>query len=178
MSLLHTIGKIIILAGITTTSIVASNNPARAEERACVMTKDGKTVCGKLLSSKNEPDNSSPISNFQKDKKGHPFLLKGCRRASNNKNFVECTFIITTRKENDSVMLRSNSIVDSTGKSYGGWAVAVNTGNIDKLEMSPGIEYFADFGFNNIPEQVDRVSFLNIKVDNQTLQFRNIPISE
>jgi hypothetical protein len=177
MSQNFNIGKVIVFASMMTGIHCFHSNSASADQRACVMTDENKTVCGKLINKK-EPIVSTASPNFQKDKKGHTFLLRNCIRTDTR---LACTLAITTRKDDDSVEVGQHSIIANTGKTYGYSDVVFNGsgyGGYRIQQMSPGTEYFIDLIFVDIPEQVTRASVLNVAIDQKIVQFRNIPISE
>jgi hypothetical protein len=172
------VGKFIFFAGMVTAILFGHSTSASADQRACVMTDEGKTVCGKLINKK-EPIVTANNPNFQRDKKGHTFLLKNCIRTNTS---LSCTLAITTKKDNDTVFVSRHSIIANTGKTYGDTTVSFNGANYGGYQinqMSPEIEYFINLVFeNNIPEEVTRASVLNVEIDGKIVQFRNIPISD
>jgi hypothetical protein len=177
MSQSFNIGKVIVFVSMVTGIHCFHSNSASADQRVCVMTDESQTVCGKLINKK-EPIISVVSPNFQKDKKGHTFLLRNCIRTNNN---LACTLAITTKKDDDTILVGQHSIIANTGKTYGHSSVSFNGSTYNGYgiqQMSPGIEYFVDLVFEDIPEQVTRASVLNVAIDQKIVQFRNISISD
>jgi hypothetical protein len=184
MNLIHQVGKFIFVASISITNLYIYNTPAKAEERVCIMSDQGKPVCGKPIVKKEERKPSQGYG-FQKDKYGRTFVVEGCRRSS---EVVRCTVLIKTTKEKDILLVYggygNSSMVDSSGQIHKCYQMDIG-GKVDgsyNIGTATGNESFIDFIFNDVPQQFTRASFLNIIVQNNgegqhPVQFRNIPIS-
>jgi hypothetical protein len=165
-----------VLAGVFLASFSIEINPASAQQRACVITDEGNTVCGKLTT---QPKKTNQTSGQRKEVNKYVFLLKGCRRSDSN---IKCTLQITNKSvERDLITsARSNTstIIDSVGKAYSGSNVEIGgqTGGELRTTISPGIDYTAEFNFQDIPEQITQAPVLNLYLDGK-IQFRNVSFS-
>jgi hypothetical protein len=184
MNLVRNIQQASLLAGIISASLFICNNPARADQKACVVTDAGMTVCGRLTSLKPPTSNRPPVSNNQVQIDKMIFSLKGCRR---DEKVVKCTFEITNKGKEEKVLgsdTRGSYIVDSTGTSYrantldlGGTLFSEsNLGT--NATIVPGIESLASINIMNVPTEITQAKVLEFNTNlGKKVQFRNVPIS-
>jgi hypothetical protein len=166
-----------VLAVVFLASFPIDSNPASAQQRACVITDEGNTVCGKLTT---QAKKSNQTSGQRKEINGFVLLLKGCKRSDTN---IKCTLQITNKGAERQFTIRADydtsTIVDSVGKSYSGSTVEIG-GRVGRegltTTISPGIDYIAEMNFENIPEGLTRVPVLNLYLDGK-VQFRNVSFS-
>jgi hypothetical protein len=182
MSLVRNIQQASFLAGIISTSLFAFNNPARADQKACVITDAGATVCGRLTSLK-PPANRPPVSNNQVQIDKMIFSLKGCKR---DEKVVKCTFEIANRGKDEKEVrsgTMSSYIVDSNGTSYqpdtldmGGRLFGQY--NVGEATIVPGIDSFVSINITSIPTEITQAKILEFNTNlGKKVQFRNVPIS-
>jgi hypothetical protein len=159
------------------TSLLGFINPVLSQQRACVITDEGTTVCGKLTTSAKKPNRSlEKRQEFDK----FVFSLKGCRRQDEN---IKCDFAIANRGSEDRLLYvyADSSLVDSNGRSYFGSSLEIgeksSKGEIP-LTVSPGINYNAILTFENVPERITQVPLLNIKTYQKLIQFRNVDFTK
>jgi hypothetical protein len=62
MNLVRMFAQTSVLASIVLTSLSIYSNPASAQQRACVITDEGATVCGKLTTQTNKTNQLLQIS--------------------------------------------------------------------------------------------------------------------
>jgi hypothetical protein len=173
MNLFRIIQQSGILVGIASMGLVSSN-PASAQQRVCVITDEGVTVCGKLTTQTKKPNQNI---GQRKEVDKFIFLLKGCKRSDTT---IRCNLIINNKGEERSLYIHAgeeySTIVDSVGKAYSGSIVDIGGKSSNGLHtvISPGIDYNADIIFENIPEQVTQASVLNLYLHSQKVQFRNV----
>jgi hypothetical protein len=160
-----------VLAGVFLASFPIDSNPASAQQRACVITDEGNTVCGKLTT---QPKKSS--SGYRKEVKDYIFVLKGCRRSDTT---IKCSLFVTKRgaEETFTVHPSLSSIIDFNGRSYKGSTVgaAGQTDSSMNIAIYPGIDSTVDITFENIPEQIAKVPLLKILIGEE-VQFRNVSL--
>jgi hypothetical protein len=184
MNLVRNIQQASLLAGIISASFLVYNNPARADQKACVITDEGATVCGKLTSIR-PPANRPPVLDNQVQVDKITFSLKGCRR---DDKVVKCTFEIVNRgKEEKQLMSRTadSYMIDSNGTSYRGYQLDIggevsNYDMMGSLKVSPNLDYFVSITIADIPQEVNKAKILEFKFKNRLskpVQFRNVPIS-
>jgi hypothetical protein len=183
MNLVRNIQQASLLTGLVLASLFVCNNPARADQKACVITDEGATVCGKLTSIK-PPTNRPPVADNQVQTDKITFSLKGCKRYG---KAVQCTFEIVNRgKEEKELMSRTadSYMIDSTGTSYRGYQLDIGgeLSNYDmtgRLKVSPNLDYLVSITINDIPQEVNKAKILEFKFKNRLskpVQFRNVPI--
>jgi hypothetical protein len=173
------------LASIVLTSLSIYSNPASAQQRVCVITDEGSTVCGKLTTQTKKPNLPS---GYRKEVDKFVFLLKGCSKSD---TIVKCTVQITNKGEERKLIARTNTpgstsgshLVDSMGKYRTASTIEMG-GNVSvsyvsdvSAVISTGIDYVADLTFKDVPEQMTQVPILNFVTDKGRIQFRNIPFS-
>lgn len=165
-----------VLASIVLASISIDINLASAQQRACVITDEGSTVCGKLTTQSKKP---TQTAGQRKEADGYVFLLKGCKRLDTN---IKCRLSITNKGAERNLFAAgtsgNSSIIDSVGKAYPGSTVEIG-GKSDVsvvTTISPGIDYVAEFNFENVPTQITQAPVLNLHLDNK-VQFRNVSFS-
>lgn len=160
-----------VLASVFLASFPIDSNPASAQQRACVITDEGNTVCGKLTT---QPKKPSSGLGFRKEVKNYIFVLKGCRRSDTT---IKCSLIVTNREAEKTLSIRAviSSIIDSNGKSYIGSTVDAGGKNSSGLDVAiaPGIDYTVDITFEKIPEQIAKVPLLKLYLGEE-VQFRNV----
>jgi hypothetical protein len=171
MNLLSIALRTSVLAGVFLASFPIDSNPASAQQRACVITDEGNTVCGKLTT---QPKKPSSGSGYRKEVKNYIFVLKGCRRSDTT---IKCSLIVTNREAEKMLSIRPviSSIIDSNGKSYIGSTVDAGGKNSSGLDIviAPGIDYTVDITFEKIPEQIAKVPLLKLYLGEE-VQFRNV----
>jgi hypothetical protein len=179
MNLVRMFAQTSVLASMVLSSLSIYSNPVSAQQRACVITDEGTTVCGKLTTPTKKP-NSNP--GYRKEVDDFVFLLRGCNRSGEN---VRCNLIITNKRSERTLEInRANcKIVDSTGKSHYSPILDLDgkIGNNDsypQVNIAPGVEYATVFVFKDIPEQITRSQLLEISLQNRkSVQFRNVSFS-
>ena len=184
MNLVRNIKQASLLAGIFSAILLISSNPAAAEQKACVITREGATVCGKLTSLKPPSNNPQPTATKQVQIDKFTFDLKGCKRDGKN---IKCIFEIANigkeQKDITSVGARSY-ILDSTGTSYQSDSLdmggSISTTMTGRATIVPGIESFASINIPNVPSEVTQARVLEFFTDlgGKKVQFRNVPISD
>jgi hypothetical protein len=167
-----------VLAGVFLASFPIDSNPASAQQRACVITDEGNTVCGKLTTQTKKPNQTS---GQRKEVDKFVFLLKGCRRSDTT---IKCTLQITNKGAEREIIIRADrdtsTIIDSAGRAYSGSTVEIGgrTGREGLTTIiSPGIDYIAGITFENIPEQISEAPVLNLYLAWKKVQFRNVSFS-
>ncbi|MEH1908683.1 hypothetical protein [Nostoc sp.] len=166
-----------VFASIVLSSLLIYSFPAQSQQRVCVITDEGATVCGKPTK---QPKNTNSHSEQRKLINGYVFLLKGCRRSDTT---IKCNLLITRESTEDNFGIDASklTIVDSVGKSYNGSAVEMGgkSGNSVSLRISPGINYVTDITFENIPENITQAPVLKLPVfannGANNIEFRNVP---
>jgi hypothetical protein len=183
MTLIRLIQRVSLLSSLVVTSLIIHGSPARSDQRVCIITDDGATMCGKPTSSKKEAKNpKQQNSGYRKEVGNFVYLLKGCKKSDTS---VKCEFVITNKAAERGLTLwadnpgfTSTTIVDSTGKSYRGSTIDIGgqRNSSVSLSIAPGIDYEATLTFENIPDRVVKASLMNFYADNnKILQFRNVP---
>jgi hypothetical protein len=179
MNLVRMFAQTSILASMILTVLSIYSNPASAQQRACVITDEGATVCGKLTTQTKKP---SPNSAYRKEVDGFIFLLKGCSRSEEN---IKCDLAMTNKGQERTLEInRPNcKIVDFFGKSHYSPTLDLDgkTGVNDtfpQVRVVPDIEYLLVLNFKNIPDQITKTQLLEITLQNRkSVQFRNISFS-
>jgi hypothetical protein len=185
MNLVRNIQQSSLFAGIISASLFAFNNPARADQKACVITDAGATVCGRLTSIKPPTNNRPPISSNQVQIDKITFSLKGCRRDDRN---VKCIFEILNRGKEEQEIgsdVKSSYIIDSSGTSYrtktldmGGKLYDESISGNNMTRIVPGVESFVSITILDIPSEVKQAKVLEFNTNlDKKVQFRNVPIS-
>jgi hypothetical protein len=182
MNLVRNIQQASLLAGIISASLLVCNNPARADQKACVITDAGATVCGRLTSIK-PPANRPPVSSNQVQIDKITVSLKGCKRDDKN---IKCTFEIANRGKEEKQLVSSTAgsyIVDSTGTSYQadtldmGGSISASYANA-YATIVPDIDSFASINILNVPTEITQAKVLEFNTSlGKKVQFRNVPIS-
>jgi hypothetical protein len=181
MNLVRNIQQASLLAGIISASFFVFNNPARADQKACVITDAGATVCGRLTTQK-PPASRPPVAGNQVQIDKITVSLKGCRRDDKN---VKCTFEIANRgKEEKQIVSASygSYIIDSTGTSYKAGTLdmggQISTTGQGQGTIVPGVESFASINIENVPAELTQAKVLEFNTDlGKKVQFRNVQIS-
>lgn len=185
MNLVRNIQQVSLFAGIISASFLIWNNPAQANQKACVITDEGVTVCGRLTSVKPPTNNRPPISSNQVQIDKITVSLNGCRRDDKN---VTCTFEIANRGKGEQVLRsypKSSYIINSSGTSYrsstldmGGNVSNGSSGYQTSVIIVSGIETFTSISFADIPAEITQARVLEFDTDlGKKVQFRNVPIS-
>jgi hypothetical protein len=187
MTLIRLIQRVSLLSSLVVTSLIIHGSPARSDQRVCIITDDGATMCGKPTSSKKEAKNpKQQNSGYRKEVGNIVYLLKGCRKSDTS---VKCEFAITNKAaerrftlwaDNPGFSTGTSTIVDSTGKSYRGSIIDIGgqRNSSVSLAIAPGIDYEATLTFENIPDRVVKASLMNFYADDRVvLQFRNVSFS-
>lgn len=177
MNLVRMFAQTSVLASMVLTSLSIYSNPASAQQRACVITDEGATVCGKLTTQTKKP---TPNSGYRKEIDNIVFLLKNCKRSEAN---VMCNFIITNKgsERELAIQLNGSRIVNSSGKTY--FPALVNfdsrsSSDYVNVKLVTNVDYAAFLTFNEIPDQVLPFQLLQINTGlSKSVQFRNVSIS-
>jgi hypothetical protein len=158
MNIIRTFLQTSILASMVLTSLSIHSNPALAQQRACVITDEGATVCGKLTTQEKKPNQSSE---YRYEGVNGIYLLKGCRRSNRT---VRCNFIITSKGAEYSVNITpyESIVVDSLGRSYPASNFTIGNNNNKATTIFPRIDYPTILIFENIPTQVTQAKVLSI----------------
>ena len=182
MNFVRNIKQASLLAGIISASLLISNNPARADQKACVITKEGATVCGRLTSLKPPSNNPQPTSNNQVQIDKFTFDLKGCKR---DENAVKCIFKISNRGReeiNISSQAAGSYIIDANGTSYRADSIDMG-GSISGIfpayaTIVPSIDSFVSVIILGVPLETTKAEVLEFHTSlGKKVQFRNVPIS-
>ncbi len=106
-----------ILTSVVLTGVVINGDAARSQQRACVITDDGATVCGKPTAMKKETKKPAQSSGYRKEAYNFVFSLKGCKRADTT---IKCDLAIVNKSVERSLSLyiQNTKIVDAEGKSH------------------------------------------------------------
>jgi hypothetical protein len=182
MNLVRNIQQASLLTGLISASLLVYNNPASADQKACVITDAGVTVCGRLTSLKPPTNSRPPISSNQVQIDKMIFSLKGCRRDDKN---VKCTFEIANRGKEEKLIESSVSgsyVIDSSGTSFradtldiGGQISSWGSG---QTMIVPGIDSFVSINVLNVPSELTQAKVLEFNTNlGKKVQFRNVPIS-
>jgi hypothetical protein len=187
MTLIRLIQRVSLLSSLVVTSLIIHGSPARSEQRVCIITDDGATMCGKPTSSKKEAKNpKQQNSGYRKEVGNFVYLLKGCKKSD---TIVKCEFTIMNQGEERSLNIYAigydgSTIVDSTGKSYQASSIEIGgiSGSSRGISIAPGIEYAGVLSFENIPNQLIKAPLLNLySIDGpssgEPVKFRNISFS-
>lgn len=157
-----------------------------AEQRACIVTENGATMCGKLINAK--PQSNKKAQNST-NSEGFIITLKGCRRAV---SVVSCEININNKGKEGMIAIYGynyiykygSKIVDASGKTYYASKVdfdGSSDGLVRTVLLSPGIDYSASLTFENVPE-IDRAQLFSVQIGSRTkgdyANFRNISITE
>jgi hypothetical protein len=171
----------------TFSSLFFYESLVQAQDRVCITTDSGATVCGK-------PNVAPPKKTTVKKMKAIDaaynitFILDGCKRVDSS---VQCSLSMKNQgQEVQFSMLHDTSkIVDSAGRSYPGYeaiyAGVNSSGGIwsGEIRMFPGIDYPVSMRFNNVPEEITKIPILIIATRRGgngasfAMQFRNVGIS-
>ncbi len=102
------------LSSMILASFLIYNSPVSAQQRACVITDEGATVCGKLTTQTKKPIKSS---GYRKEVDNFIISLKGCRRSNTT---INCDVTITNKGKDEAIRIYPgwSSMVDSLGKSH------------------------------------------------------------
>jgi hypothetical protein len=171
-----------VFASLLITSLFIYKNPVQAQERACVMTDRGTTVCGKLIRQTQSSTNQSVQSFGQKDEVGNfVYVLKDCKRSSAN---LKCAFTVLNKgKETLKASYASAfELVGSNGKSYKGsiFSFGGQEGNYATATLSAGVNYLAEITFEGVPAQITQFPLLRgqfNELGQNQVHFRNIIVS-
>jgi hypothetical protein len=170
-----------VFASLFLTSFFIYDNPVQAQQRACVITDRGTTVCGKLIRQTQSSTNKSVQSFGQKEVVGNfIYIFKDCKRSDTT---VECVFTVANKGQEIFKLAYAGEfeLVDSNGKSYHGstFEFGGSKGPFASETLSPGIEYSAGVTFEQVPVQMTRFPLLRggISGKEQKFHFRNVTIS-
>jgi hypothetical protein len=171
-----------VFISLLLTSFLICENPVRSQQRACIISDKGETVCGKLVKQTRSPA-SQPIQSFgQRDVVGNfVYVLRVCKRFETN---VKCVFTVSTKgkETNKQAYASAFELVGSNGQSYKGSMVEFGgqQGPFATATMSPGVDYAAQITFEGIPTQMTRFQILRGEFNEfgqNQVHFRNIVIS-
>ncbi len=176
-------------AAILTSLILVSSsiyiNPAQSQQRACVITDEGTTVCGKPTTSKKKTQettqdnqNTESFQEFRLD--NYVFSLKECKQFFTGSGMdAACKLtvvnngterklsIIASSQRNPSIM----NMTDTTGEKYTprAWLVSVGEkrGEDVTFKTTSGNSYPISIQFRGVPRSVDKAQdlYLSISID-------------
>jgi hypothetical protein len=204
MTLIHLIQRATIFAGMTFAGLSVYSNPASAQLQACIITSNGKTVCGqsreierlcvttdgsnkicgKFKSVKEEQPqeiSSKPaqVSGYRKEVDNFVYTLEGCQRVDTS---VRCQIRMVNKGKERRVQMYAfqSALVDSKGKSYPGSKADLGggLGSSASATMSSGNDVSIAITFEDVQEQIGKAQVLNVAFSGvKPVQFRNVPIS-
>ncbi|MBD2441304.1 hypothetical protein [Nostoc sp. FACHB-110] len=184
MKIIRIVQKAGVISIITVASLYMYNVPLRANERTCVTTDNGTTVCG---TSTNSSSQTQEYPTQVTTEGGVTWELKSCNRKKYN--IVSCTFSITNSRDELYVVTTSKDytkIVDTQGNEYyvgkiqqgkkvGGAGLPINSGF--GFNVVQNIPYILTIDFNEVPDSVSQLSlFQAIAGAGWSVKFRNLPI--
>jgi hypothetical protein len=167
------------LSSMILASFLIYNSPVLAQQRACVITDEGDTICGKLTTQTKKPSLNSV---YRKEVDGFVFLLKRCSRYEES---VKCDLTMVNKGQERTLEINRDNckIVDSFGNSHYSPALDLDgkmgvNDSLPQVRVVPGIEYALVLNFKNIPNQITRTQLLEITLQNRkSVQFRNVSFS-
>jgi hypothetical protein len=195
MTLIRLIQRASILAGMTFTSLPFYSNPASAQLQACIITNNGKTVCGqsreiermcvstdgsnkicgKFKSVKEEQaateaKNPTPIAGYRKEIDNFVYTLEICQRVSTN---IRCQVKMTNKGKERSMYSEApkSSLVDSSGKSHPGSKVDIggspsyNAG----FTIAPGADAYFSIAFEDVSGSIVKAQLLNLNMEDRSI---------
>ena len=202
MTSIRVIQRASIVAALTIVSLPFYSNPAQAKPKACIVTDNGKTVCGqaraiermcvttdgtnnicgKFKSAKEdrgqEPEATRPVqgNDSQVEIGTVAFSTKECRQTETT---VICSFSIINKGADREISFEPSyaMITDYSGRTYIATFIGMGGQNIswtNRMTASSGINYEATFTFKNIPAGVRKAQLLSFPFDNRTVKLRNI----
>lgn len=179
MNLVRITQQASILASIISTSLLIHIDLASAQQKTCVITDEGTTVCGKPTT---QIKKSNQNSTYRKEVNNFIFILKNCSKLDTN---VKCDFTITNKGlERELVIYTTSSkLVDPDGKSHYAYSLDFDsrvgdTNYSPRATIVPGVDYAATLNFKNMQDKIARFQLLEISTNGKSVQFRNFPISE
>jgi hypothetical protein len=180
MNLVRNIQQASLFAGIILASLFAFNNSARADQKACVVTDAGVTVCGRLTSIKPPTNNRPPVVDKQVQIDNFTFSLKGCKR---NSKIVKCIFKISNKGREETQinsLVGGSYIIDSSGTSYRADSVDMggsSSGYDRTATIVPSIDSFASIKIVDVPLDITQAEVLEFNTNlGGKIQFRDVPI--
>jgi hypothetical protein len=180
--LIRTFLQTSVLASMVLTSFSLHINPASAQQRACVITTEGNTVCGKLTTSKkvSKIKQHSSSSRYRTEIDDFVFLLNGCRR---NQETIKCYFTITNKGEERDLMIypQGSKIIGSGKESYLGSSLYIGgvTSIGSSTTMVKNYDYSAIITFENIPYKTTKASIFSIMfIGPSPARFFDVPLSD
>jgi hypothetical protein len=177
MTLLRLVQRASIISSMFLASLLLYSSPARSEQRVCIITDDGATMCGKPTSLKKEAKNPNKSSGYRKEISSFIFLLKGCEKSDTT---IKCNMSIMNKGAERFLSMTSYDvkIVDSVGKSHKSSRTSIGDENAYYLvKIIPGIDYAATITFEGVPEQITQSQVLDIGTSVGHLLFRNVSFS-
>jgi hypothetical protein len=113
-----------ILTSVVLTGLIINGDAARSQQRACVITDDGATICGKLTTVKKEAKKPAQSSGYRKEVNNFLYVLKGCKRSD---MIVKCDLVIINKGVQRDLLLyaQQSKIIDVAGKSHSGSNVEI-----------------------------------------------------
>jgi hypothetical protein len=171
------------------TIILICSSQAKSEQRACVITDEGSTVCGKLTNTnlKVKKSNEGIVNRKEIDKIS--VTLKGCKNINNS---VKCDLTVrnigvernATVVAGDSASAGNNAskIIDYAGKTHYSSTVNIDnqSGSTISVKFSPDVDYAASVIFNNDRHQINKAQLLEIVIysnSHKSYKFSNVSIS-
>jgi hypothetical protein len=171
-----------ILATLVLASLFIYTKPAQSQQRSCVITNEGATVCGKLTKQTSFSAKQPAQSFGQREEVGDfVYVLRDCKRLDTN---IQCVFTILNKGKETlkAAYAAAFELVDSNGKSYRGsiFEIGSESGNYSTGTISPGIDYAAKITFESVPGQITRFPLLRGEFNEpgqKQVHFRNISIA-
>jgi hypothetical protein len=175
MNLMRTVRCTNVLATLILASLFIHAKPARSQQRACVVSDDGVTVCGRPTAVKKGASKPTQVSAYRKEINNFALLVKGCKRVDAN---IKCDLVVTNKGVERDLSLNPAfiKIIDSVGRSH--QCQTVDFGGVGNVtaKITPGIDYAATITFNDIPDQISQAQILEINAgyDVGVFQFRKV----
>jgi hypothetical protein len=184
MNLTYIVRNVGILSSTFLTIFFTCISPAKSEQRACVITDEGNTVCGKLTNTNTKTKKTSIATVNRKEIDKISIVLKGCQNIDRG---VKCDFVMRNSGAERYVIIAagngSSKIVDTAGKTHYSSTVDIDSssGSGIGVKFSPDIDYAASMIFNNDRNKIDKAQLLEFIIaitgSPRSLKFSNISIA-
>ncbi len=177
MRLTFTLKTIILLTLSSLVSLATINVSPSQSQDACVITKEGNTVCGKPVKLQKQV----AIASIQPQKKivnGVMVVATACARDNDN---IVCPFSFNNTKSTRLVVFGAGELVDNNGIAYSAKSILIaNKQSNDAysgIDASTGVVYSGMFVFENVPQPINKLQLFKFKVDyHNNSEFRNLSI--
>jgi hypothetical protein len=168
MNLIRITQQASIVASLISTSFLIYSDLASAQQKACVITDEGTTVCGILTT---KPINGS---NDTLSQEGFTVKFNGCKRVQSE--IVECSFALRNlRDAKRTVYFREAKLFDDNGNFSYGQDGGFSRGQLT-VEIPSGISLRGFTRFKGVPKNSKLVLLeLKLKPDDRdefSSQFR------